>query len=460
MLTMLLSVTLALACVLVTRRWVRRGFGAGPAFTLWLLPPLAALLPWLPALPPTLTVTPPTWVLAGSASLLPQTVTSTPTFHWALWLWLAGSVCCLLRLALHYTRLLQHSRQPSPTMLAALYPLLDGLPPARVRLHPAGPAVLWAPRSLLLLPEDFLQRFAGDEQRLVLRHELTHLQRGDAWWSALAEFACALLWFHPLAWLALPRLRLDQELACDERLLRQFPHDEARYAHALLHSSGVATTPALIPWLAEPQLQERLSMIKRQRPSALRSRIGFISLAAVMVTGAFAVHSATPPAPGQPASSGMTFASQTAPVYPEDALRNRQQGTVVLDVLVDTHGKPVSLSVHGQPDVAPSLVKAASAAAMQWRFKPLIKDGKAVQGYARVPISFALNPPAPPATPAPPAPTARTGDTSVPPPPPPPRLIPAQAFDPAPSGVPPPSPPPPPPAPPAPPAPSSASSNT
>ncbi len=283
---------------------------------------------------------------------------------------------------------------------------------------------------------------------------------GDAWWSALAEFACAVLWFHPLAWLALPRLRLDQELACDERLLRQSPHDEARYAHALLHSSGVATTPALIPWLAEPQLQERLSMIKRPRPSALRSRIGFISLAAVMVTGAFAVHSATPPAPGQPASSGMTFASQTAPVYPEDALRNRQQGTVVLDVLVDIYGKPVSLSVHGQPDVAPSLVKAASAAAMQWRFKPLIKDGKAVQGYARVPISFALNPPAPPATPAPPAPTARTGDSSVPPPPPPPRLIPAQAFDPAPSGVPPPSPPPPPPAPPAPPAPSSASSNT
>ncbi len=89
---------------------------------------------------------------------------------------------------------------------------------------------------------DFLERFHADERRLVLRHECTHPCRDDALWSLLAGLAIALLWPHPLAWLALPRPRLDQELACDERVLRQLPQDETKYAHALLHSAGPDTT--------------------------------------------------------------------------------------------------------------------------------------------------------------------------------------------------------------------------
>ncbi|HUH31323.1 MAG TPA: M56 family metallopeptidase, partial [Rhodanobacter sp.] len=467
MLPTLLYVTFALACVLGTRRRVRRACGAEAAFTLWLLPPLLALLPWLPAWPATLAVTPPAWALPGSASLLPSTMTGVPALHWALWLWLAGTVCCTLRLILHYARLRQYSRQPPRAMLTALQPALRGLHSSRVRVSPAGPAVLWAPRgSLLLLPADFLQRFDADGQRLVLRHELTHRQRGDAWWSALAEFGCALLWFHPLAWLALPRLRLDQELACDAHLLRQSPQDEARYAHTLLHSIGVTLTPVLIPWLAEPQVQERLRMIERQRPGTLRRRSGFIGLTVLMAGGAFAVHSAAPP-PGQPTSAHPTYASRVAPHYPAAAIQNQQQGTVVLDVLVDTDGKPLSTAVQGTPAIAPNLVKAAGDAAMQWRFKPTVRDGKAVQGHARVPITFAPDAqaapaapatpatPAPPAAPAPPATPvpARASNTNVPPPLPPP-LPPLPARLPS-APVPPIAPPfvPPPPMPPAPPQP-------
>ncbi len=463
MLLTLLFVTVGLACVLATRKLARRTFGAGPAFTLWLLPPLMAALPWLPALPSALAVVPPTWVVPGSASLLPPTLTSAPTSHWALWLWLAGAVWCVLRLTLHYVRLLQHSHQPSRAMLAALQPLLCGLHPSRIRLHSAGPAVLWAPRSLLLLSADFLQRFDAEGQRLVLRHELTHLQRGDAWWSVLAELASALLWFHPLAWLALPRLRLDQELACDERMLRQCPHDEPRYAHTLLHSTGVVVTPALIPWLAEPQLKERLNMIKRQRPGTLRRRIGVIGLAAAMAGSAFAAQSMLPPPADQSASSDLTYNSHVAPRYPADAVKNQQQGTVVLDVLVSADGTPLSTAVHGTPDIAPSLIKAARDAAMQWHFNPTIKNGKAVEGYARVPITFAMNSPAAPlvpGTPATPVEASANHTKALPPPPPPPPLPP-------PTPPPPPSPPtlPPPPQshvvqPPAPALPASASLNT
>ncbi|MEP7186690.1 MAG: M56 family metallopeptidase [Rhodanobacter sp.] len=82
----------------------------------------------------------------------------------------------------------------------------------------------------------------------------------------------ALFWFHPLAWLALPRFRLDQELACDECVLRRLPHDEGKYARTLLSRTGNNATPLLIPWLDQPQLRKRLIMIRRRRASALRRR--------------------------------------------------------------------------------------------------------------------------------------------------------------------------------------------
>ncbi|WP_449427940.1 M56 family metallopeptidase [Rhodanobacter umsongensis] len=327
-------------------------------------------------------------------------------------LWLAGTLCCLLRLAIHYRWLLQQSR-PLPD---AMRHMLSGIPgaPDRLRLHPVGPAVLWARRSLVLLPADFFERFDADERRLVLQHEFTHLRRGDALWSLLAELAMALLWFHPLAWLALPRLRLDQELACDEHVLRQSPQDETKYAHTLLHSTGMDATPVLIPWLAQPQLKERLSMIQRQRPGALRRRIGFIGLTALMVGGAFVAQAATQHV-RETATQDMTFNSRVPPHYPESAIKNHEQGTVILMVLVGTDGKPLKVEVDPATQATPDLINAASNAAMQWHFNPAMKNGKPIESYAKVPVNFSLDPApsAPPAPSTPHTPAAATQPAST-----------------------------------------------
>ncbi|HEX5954059.1 MAG TPA: peptidase M56, partial [Rhodanobacteraceae bacterium] len=48
LLRMFCGATLGLALVLLVRRPVRRVFGAGPAFTLWLLPVALMLAPLLP----------------------------------------------------------------------------------------------------------------------------------------------------------------------------------------------------------------------------------------------------------------------------------------------------------------------------------------------------------------------------------------------------------------------------
>lgn len=401
MLTMLLYVTLGLTLVLIWRCPIRRLFGAGPAFTLWLLPPLLTMPPWLPALPSKWVVAPTLLVLPAASTSIAQLGPTALSMHWLLPLWLTGTLGCLLRLTIHYRRLLRQSRPLPDTMQHSLSSALNAPDRRRLRLHPTGPAVLWAPHSLVLLPADFLERFDADERRLVLRHEFTHLRRGDALWSLLAELAMALLWFHPLAWLALPRLRLDQELACDEWVLRQSPRDETKYAHTLLHSTGMDATSVLIPWLAQPQLKERLTMIQRQRPGALRRRIGFIGLTALMVGGAFVAQAAVHTKSDQPASVDLSYNSRMQPTYPADAIKNKQEGTVILMVLVGTDGTVLRVAVDPATQAAPSLIKAANDAAMQWHFNPAIRNGKPIEGYVKVPINFSLTPlPAAPPTPA------------------------------------------------------------
>lgn len=411
MIATLLCITLALAGVLAARKPARRWFGAEAAFVLWLLPLLLGVLSQLPALPLGWSLALPVRGMAATHGLIADArATGTATHGPALW-WAVGSVLALLRLALLYSRLLRQSRPLRAAMLARLREALDADTLLRLRLHPAGPALLWAPRSRILLPADFLTRYTSVQRRLVLRHECMHLRRGDATWSLLAELAAALLWFHPLAWLALPRFRLDQELACDAAVLRRTPQDRADYAHTLLHSAGVTVTPVLIPWLAEPQLKERLHMIQHHPAGALRRRIGFIALAALMASGAFVAEAATHAAADRPASQDLRFALSRPPHYPQDAITRKQQGTVVLQVLVDTDGRPRSVKVDPVTRAAPSLVKAASDAAMQWRFHPATRNGKPIESYAKVPVNFDLHErqSAPAATPITPSGTPRPG---------------------------------------------------
>ena len=390
----LLLTTLALSLVLVARRPLRQAFGASPAFTLWLLPPLLAVLPWLP-------VVPIHWVTLPTMHAFNGTVVETGSaFHektiapWLWSAWLAGVMLGLLRLLVHYVSLHRHSRNLPKPMLSSLQQEMATLDPSRLRLHSAGPALLCAPRSLLLLPPDFMQRFSANERQLILRHELAHLRRGDVLWNLLAELAAVSLWFHPLMWLSLPRFRLDQELACDECVLRQSPQDQAGYAHILMHSVGTSPAPALIPWLAEPQLKERLIMIQRHRPGVLRRRIGYLGLATLIAGSALAAQAGTPSAPDQSAGADMTFNLQVQPVYPAAAVKNHEDGLVMLLVQVHADSSLGSITYDPKHSTTTSadLIAAASQAARRWRFNPQMKDGKPIDSYARVPVQFSLTP--------------------------------------------------------------------
>ena len=165
----------------------------------------------------------------------------------------------------------------------------------------------WGWRApVILLPEDALD-WSDAHRRVVLRHELAHVARGDALSQLGTGFVCALYWFHPLVWIAERRLRAECERACDDRVV-SLGTPAAEYAAHLLEVARSARSfgaPGFLSVaMARPsQLEGRLLAVlseSRRRVSPSRSARAAALLGALVV---FAAVSAFRPVP-RPATLG------------------------------------------------------------------------------------------------------------------------------------------------------------
>src|SRR4029450_2990970 len=143
----------------------------------------------------------------------------------------------------------------------------------------------------ILLPA-VADTWSESQRRAVLLHELAHVARYDCLTQSLAAVACAIYWVHPGVWWIARRLRIERELACDDRVLAAGA-DPDGYASQLLefaYSLRVETAPALAVTMAAPSsLEERLRALldrgRNRRLPALRSRVAATAIV-VMLVGA------------------------------------------------------------------------------------------------------------------------------------------------------------------------------
>jgi beta-lactamase regulating signal transducer with metallopeptidase domain len=130
-----------------------------------------------------------------------------------------------------------------------------------------------------------------EEQRVaVLTHELAHVKRFDALSQQLAQLALALLWFHPLVWMAVRRMRLEREHACDDFVLNAGAR-ASRYADDLLAFARRLTRPtvpaaAALAMARRSELEGRLLAIldpAQKRTAVRRARVGLLALGVLLL---------------------------------------------------------------------------------------------------------------------------------------------------------------------------------
>lgn len=86
--------------------------------------------------------------------------------------------------------------------------------------------------------------------------------------------------------------------------------------------------------------------------------------------------------------SAPSVLSKVEPEYSEEARKAKWQGTVVLSLVVDDQGRPQGLKV--LRSLGLGLDQKAIEAVEKWRFKPGMKDGKAVPVMATIEVNFRL----------------------------------------------------------------------
>lgn len=93
--------------------------------------------------------------------------------------------------------------------------------------------------------------------------------------------------------------------------------------------------------------------------------------------------------PTTPPRFGVAYLNNPAPEYPGMARRLKQQGTVLLAVLVSEAGHPSEVQIK-KSSGANTLDNAASKAVKRWRFIPAKRDGATIAAWVQVPIVFNL----------------------------------------------------------------------
>ena len=167
-----------------------------------------------------------------------------------------------------------------------------------------GPVVVGLFSPVILLPL-VAETWSEERLRAVLLHESAHVTKRDGLALLVAQLACALYWFQPLAWLALGRLRRECELSADEDVLSAGLRATDYAEHLLAVARAMSVPAGGVAMAARPsELGRRIQvLVSRARlPAPLsRKRAGVLLALAVGLVSLMACTGATvtpPAAPG------------------------------------------------------------------------------------------------------------------------------------------------------------------
>lgn len=298
-------------------------------------------------------------------------------------LWATGALCMVASLTRNACALAQLSRR-TPQLRHG--PLHERLAHASAELRMAVPRLLLGRRGAMpmawgilrptvLLPAEAVQ-WTDSRLRAVLFHELAHLRRRDPLALLVAHVSRAVYWFHPLAWLAVRRLRDEQESACDDLVLAAGMRASEYAEHVLqlatqVHVSRQAGALALAMTRrakVEGRLRNILDSARRRTAPTRRSAQLTVFLVVVMAGGLSMLHGADDPLPGparrkapaRPKSERSKDAPEPSTPEPSTPAKTNPGAPTVLGVDLS------KLPVARRPAELPDLYKPAEGQSGRW----------------------------------------------------------------------------------------------
>ncbi len=259
-----------------------------------------------------------------------------------------------------------------------------------------GPLAAGLVRPVILMPRSSAE-WPEWQFEAAIRHERMHLRRKDLWANLAAHLACALWWFHPLAWLLLRNLRDQQEAACDDAILAA-GLEPATYAEALLGVARTSTSNLLPGCSMTTQMNLKNRLLRLLDGSTVRttSRSNLLRTA-ILFAGAFAAIAVLSPSGN--AQSGRVYKVggdvtsprilyRVDPDYTEEARQEKISGTVTLAMVIGTDGLAHDINV--QRGLEAGLDRNAALAVAKWHFAPGTLRGEPVAVRAIIEVNFRL----------------------------------------------------------------------
>jgi len=154
-----------------------------------------------------------------------------------------------------------------------------------------SPFVLGIIKPKIYLPFDMNEQ----DMTHVIAHEQAHIKRLDHWWKPLGFLLLTIHWFNPLIWVAYILFCRDIELACDEKVVKEWDGElRADYSQALLNCSVNRHRIAACPLaFGEMGIKDRVkSVLNYKRPAF------WMVMVAMVVSVVFAVCFLTNPVDG------------------------------------------------------------------------------------------------------------------------------------------------------------------
>jgi len=137
-------------------------------------------------------------------------------------LWLVGIIFMLTRLLVGWLRLRRICLSADPVSGNGHFEkMCRGRSKVLLTSQVDGPVCLGILQPVILLPREMYDNAPAEDLRMVLSHELAHIERGDCWANLFQRVTEAIFFFHPLLWYASFQLTQQREQICDNYVIEK-----------------------------------------------------------------------------------------------------------------------------------------------------------------------------------------------------------------------------------------------